>query len=130
MLTMTPRKGEGPLDGEVTDLPAFPAPQGVPASEIDLELVGVHRDDITTVRVTVVADGLGQISSATYTSESIGFVCRDEGGLLVRNLPVAYEDPVLIVQDLEAVTGTLSVEISGASPMNESYPVQMRITSY
>jgi hypothetical protein len=130
MLTMTPRKGMGSLNGETTDLPAFPAPQGVPASEIDFELTGLDMDDITTIRVTVVADGLGMISDATYTPESIGFACREEGGLIVRNLPVAYASPVTIVQDLEMVTGTLGVDITGMSPLNESYPVELRVTSY
>ena len=130
MLSMTPRKGEGTLDGDVTDLPAFPAPQGVPASEIDFELTGIDQEDITTIHVTVVADTLGTISDATYTPESIGFVCRESGGVIVRNLPVAYGQPISIVQDLEMVTGTLTVDITGLSPMNESYPVEMRVTSY
>ena len=129
-LTLTPRKGEGTLDGEVTDLPAFPAPQGVPASEVDFLLTGVDPDDITTIRVTVVADTVGTISDTTYTAESIGFVCLDEGGLFVQALPVAYVSPIAIVQDLTDLTGTLSVDISGAFTLNESYPVELRITSY
>ena len=131
MLTLTPRKGMGALDGDVTDLPAFPAPQGVPASEVDVELMGVDIDDITTVRVTVVSDGdEGTISDTTYTPQSMGLACLPEGGLFVANLPVAYGNPIVIVQDLENVTGTLNFDISGTVSMNESYPVELRITSY
>jgi hypothetical protein len=129
-LTLTPRKGEGALDGEVTDLPAFAAPQGVPASEVDFLLTGLDSEDITTIRVTVVADSVGTISDTTYSSQSIGFACLDEGGLFVQSLPVAYVFPIAVVEDLTDLTGTLNVDISGATPFNESYPVELRVTSY
>ncbi len=130
VLTLTPRKGMGVLDGEVTDLPAFPAPQGVPASEVDVFLDGVDIDDITTIRVTVVADGLGTISDTTYTPRSMDLACQSEGGLFVANLPVAYSTPVITVQDLLDVTGTLNFDVSGAASFNDSFPVELRITTY
>lgn len=129
-LTLTPRKGQGTLDGEVTDLPAFAAPQGVPASEVDFLLTGVDPEDITTIRVTVVADSLGIISDTTYIPQSIGYQCLEEGGLFVKSLPVAYVSPIAVVDDLTDLTGTLAVDISGATPLNVSYPVELRITSY
>ena len=91
---------------------------------------GMPLESITTINVRVVADGLGSISDTTYTEQSSGLMCRDEGGLFVENLPVNYVTPVFLVDDLLDVTGTLTVQITGETPLTESYPVEFRLTTF
>ena len=125
-ITVEPRWSEGTDAQGVLDLPVFDAPQGGPASELNLDLAGIAYSGIDSIRLRVVDAQGTVVAQSNYSARRMGFDCVDGNTLSTRNTPLAYFDAPAAMY--EGVEGQLELTISGDEARTETWPVRIRNT--
>jgi len=124
-VSVVPAYGTGADSEGVLDLVVFDAPQGGPASEIDIELEGIAFSDIERLTLRLL-DGEGEvIAESSYGPRRVGFECVNGSTLASNNTPLAYFEGEASIHD--GVEGTLELELEGVAARSESWSVRVRI---
>jgi hypothetical protein len=132
--------GEGELDMVVTpsffDYPALEDGARVPVyiplqggvfTELDIELTGLTKDDLSTLTFTVRQDG-GDVLASPAPAMSFPISCHEDGSLFLDTMPLAFRDEwtQTNIMDLDEVAATMVIQLQlkgGMPPLTREYDV-------
>jgi hypothetical protein len=112
-----------------SSVPVFPPPQGGVFTELDIELAGIAAEDLEELRVEVLDPANSEIIAAQlYFGDGLPLTCNDDGVLVVRNLPVGFNDSTDLAE-LDQVGVMLSLRVVTAEEtLAESWSVVLVVT--
>lgn len=127
---MAERGTASPLDQQTT-LSVFEPPQGGVATELDVTFVGITLDDLENVRVEVVDPQGVAVAVASFFGSSLPLECNDDASLLVRSMPIPFNDGLLPdALDGTSVTVRASIIRDDGETAAMDYAVTLAATEY
>jgi hypothetical protein len=116
------------VDG--SEVSVFPPPQGGVWTEIDVTLIGVRTDDVTSLRVDIMDEGNVLLGSEFYLGEGLPLACQMDGTIEIDNMPVGFHDDT-VLEDLEGVEATMTTTLAHAGgEVVDVVAVTLRVGSF
>lgn len=128
-LVVTPSLFDYPALADGGRVPVYIPFQGGVFTELDLELYGVTRDELSSFTYVVRLAG-GDVIANPPPSMSFPFACRSDGSLLLELMPLAFMTPPSEIMSLDEKPATMVIQMQlegGQPPVTREYDIVLDV---